>query len=209
VVVVKIFCFCMMVFAFLQGSVQAQSGPAETKSGENQENLVSLVTGLPAQPKNDVEPYHPTSTQRFVCNGGYTQKECHEEVTVLRKALERYPVGQLGNWTWVLVRSEDWKALVGPRGLDPDSPAFTFPPKRETFVEQALVTQVAVRNRELLLKWNMGNRDLLDVAVRHELGHALCNDPSEQSADRVASLLQQNKPINCDAMSKRKSASRE
>jgi hypothetical protein len=30
----KIFCFCIMVLAFLQGSVQAQSGPAETKLGE-------------------------------------------------------------------------------------------------------------------------------------------------------------------------------
>jgi len=197
-----------MVLAFLQGSVQAQSGPAETKSGENQENLVSLVTGLPAEPRNDLKPYQGSSTQRFVCNTGYTQKECHEQVTVLRKALERYPVGQLGNWTWVLVRSEDWKALVGPRGLDMDSPAFTFSPKRETFVEEALVTQIAVRHRELLLKWNIADKDLLDLAVRHELGHALCNDPSEQSADRVARLLEQNKTINCDAVSKRKSASR-
>jgi hypothetical protein len=44
--------------------------------------------------------------------------------------------------------------------------------------------------------------------MRHKLGHALCNDSTELSADRVASL-QENKPINCNAMSKRKSASRE
>jgi hypothetical protein len=90
-------------------------------------------------------------------------------MVVLRKALANYPLGQLGNWTWILVRSEDWKAILLPRGLDPDSPAFTFYPKRETFIEQALVTQMPVRGRELLLKWNMSTRDLLDLAIRHEL----------------------------------------
>jgi hypothetical protein len=128
-----------------------------------------------------------------VCNTGYKPKECNEETVVLRKALANYPVAQLGNWTWILVRSEDWKAIKLLRGLDPDSPAFTFYAKRETFIEEALVTQVPVRARELLLKWDMNRRDLLDLAVRHELGHALCNDANERNADRVARLLEQKK----------------
>ena len=74
--------------------------------------------------------------------------------------------------------------------------------KHETFVEEALVTQVAVRNRELLLKWNMNLDALLDVAIRHEMGHALCNDPSERSADRVADMLEQGKTIQCSTGSK-------
>ena len=120
---------------------------------------------------------------------------------VLRKALANYPVAQLGNWTWILVRSENWKAILLPRGLDPDSPAFTFYPKRETFIEEALVTQVPVRDGELLLKWSMDRMGLLDLAIRHELGHALCNDANERNADRVARLLEQRKPVSCGATS--------
>lgn len=121
----------------------------------NNETPASLVAALPSQPLTYGEPYRSSPTQQFVCNTGYSQKLCHEEMVVLRKALANYPVAQLGNWTWILVRSEDWKAIVRPRGLDPDSPAFTFYPKRETFIEEALVTQIPVRGGELLLKWSM------------------------------------------------------
>jgi hypothetical protein len=196
---VKSLCFGLIAWTLLQGSSQAQS--IFTTSRENKEAR-TLAAAIAEQPMPAIQPTRAMPTQRFVCNGGYTQKECHEQVGVLRKALERYPVTQLGDWTWILVRSEDWKALVRPRGLDPDSPAFTYSPKHETFVEEALVTQVAVRNRELLLKWNMNLDALLDVAIRHEMGHALCNDPSERSADRVADMLEQGKTIQCSAASK-------
>jgi hypothetical protein len=145
--------------------------------------------------------------QHFVCNTGYTVHECRKDLDVLRKALANCPVTQLGNWTWILVRSEDWKAILLPRGLDPDSPAFTFYPKRETFIEEALVTQVPVRGRELLLKWNMSTRDLLDLAIRHELGHALCNEPDERNAERVAKLLEQRKPVSCEVKAEAKQKS--
>jgi hypothetical protein len=128
-------------------------------------------------------------------------------MAVLRKALANYPVAQFGNWTWVLVRSEDWKDILRPRGLDLDSPAFTFYPKRETFIEEALVTQVPVRSCELLLKWSMDRRDLLDLAIRHEMGHALCNDANERNADRAARLLEQRKSVSCEAKAEAKDKS--
>src|SRR5882762_8819354 len=186
----------------LQSSGQAQSGGNPTRPSASGEIRSSLVAVLASQPRTDGEPYRSTPTQQFVCNTGYTQKQCREDMAVLRKALANYPVAQLGNWTWILVRSEDWKAILLPRGLDPDSPAFTFYPKRETFIEQALVTQMPVRGRELLLKWNMSTRDLLDLAIRHELGHALCNDANERNADRVANLLEQRKTISCQGASR-------
>jgi len=163
-----------------------------------------LVAVLASQPRTDGEPYRSTPTQQFVCNTGYTQKQCHEEMVVLRKALANYPVGQLGNWTWILVRSEDWKAILLPRGLDPDSPAFTFYAKRETFIEQALVTQMPVRGRELLLKWNMSTRDLLDLAIRHELGHALCNDANERTPTAWRTFWNREKTISCQGASRGK-----
>jgi hypothetical protein len=195
----KAICCWVLASMSLQSSAQAQSGPDATRSRANIEIPSSLVAPLPPQPRIDGEPYRPTPTQQFVCNTGYTQKLCNEEVLVLRKALANYPVAQLGNWTWILVRSEDWKAILLPRGLDPDSPAFTFYPKRETFIEEALVTQVPVRGRELLLKWNMSRGDLLDLAIRHELGHALCDEQDERNADRVAKLLEERKPVSCGA----------
>jgi hypothetical protein len=198
----KSICFCLVAWMFLQSSGQAQSGPDPTRSAANNEIPSSLVAAVRSQPRTDGEPYRSPSALQFVCNAGYRQKQCDEEMVVLRKALANYPIAQLGNWTWVLVRSEDWKALK--LGLDPDSPAFTCYPKRETFFEEALVTQVPVRGRELVLKWNMGTRDLLDLAIRHELGHALCNDTNERNADRVAKLLEKGKPVSCETKAEAK-----
>ncbi len=200
----KVICFSVLAWIFSQTSSQAQSGPDAGRLLANSEIPSSLVAAFPSQPRTGGEPYRSTSKQQFVCNTGYRQRQCDEQVTVLRRALANYPVAQLGSWTWILVRSEDWKAIKLLRGLDPDSPAFTFYPKRETFIEEALVTQVPVRARELLLKWDMNRRDLLDLAVRHELGHALCNDANERNADRVARLLEQKKEISCETTSRQK-----
>jgi L-serine deaminase len=47
---------------------------------------------------------------------------------------------------------------------------------------------------------NLAHREsLLDFAVRHELGHAFCNNVNEMDADRVAKLLEQKNPISCKA----------
>jgi hypothetical protein len=203
----KAICFCVLAWIFSQTSSQAQSGPEVGRPGAKNEILSSMVTALPSQPRTAGEPYLPTPAQEFVCNTGYSQTNCNEQVLVLRKALANYPVAQLGSWTWILVRSEDWKAIHRARGLDPDSPALTYYPKRETFFDEALVTQVPARSPELLLKWNMTATDLLDLAIRHELGHALCNDANERNADRVARLLEQRKPVSCEAKAEAKQKS--
>jgi hypothetical protein len=142
-------------------------------------------------------PPQETPLQRFVCNTGYTVEKCKKEIAVLRANLAKYPTAQLGDWTWILVRSEDWKPILLRRGLDPDSPAFTFYAKHETFIEEALVTQVPGRGRELLLKWNMSMKDLLDLAITHEMGHALCDDKDESNADRVGQLLREGRAPSC------------
>ncbi len=204
---IAIFC-CLLAWMFFQSSAQAQSGPDTKRSGVSIEiSAPLLAAALPSPPalaalppiRIGGEPYRPITAQKFVCNTGYSRRQCDEDMVVLRKALANYPVAQLGNWTWILVRSEQWRAIVLARGLDPDSPAFTFYPKRETVIEEALVTQVPVRNGELMLKWSMDRMGLLDFAIRHELGHALCNDANERNADRVARLLEQRKPVSCEA----------
>jgi hypothetical protein len=139
--------------------------------------------------------------QKFVCNTGYTQKECDTEMAVLRKALANYRASDLGEWTWVLVRSENWKFILLARGLDPGVPALTVLDLRTTFFEEALVAGPTGRVSELMDIWHLGRESLLDLAIRHELGHALCNDANERNADRVAKSLEQGRTISCGATS--------
>jgi hypothetical protein len=135
--------------------------------------------------------------QKYVCSTGYTLKQCNEEMVVLKKALAKYPMPDLGEWTWVLVRSEYWKLILTTQTLNPGIPALTDTAARATFFDEALVAGASGRLSELMALWHMGRESLLDFAIRHELGHALCNDANEMDADRVARLLEQKKPISC------------
>jgi hypothetical protein len=157
-----------------------------------------ILAALPYQKATAAPPQSNTTGQHFVCNTGYTLQKCREDLAVLRRALAKYPVGELGEWTWILVRSEDWKPILVRRGLDSDSPAFTYYEKHETFIEEALVAEVPGRRGKLLIEWGMSLQDLLDFAVAHELGHALCNEKDEAKANRVARLLQSQQPFACE-----------
>src|SRR2546421_8608124 len=44
--------------------------------------------------------------QRFLCAKPYSIPECDKQVVILQVTLRRYPIEALGQWTWVLVRSE-------------------------------------------------------------------------------------------------------
>jgi hypothetical protein len=83
--------------------------------------------------------------QRFVCNTGYKVSECLQQLGTLKSALGPYGAEKLGAWTWVLVKSEDWKPIVQRLGGNTDSPAFTVLEKRQTFLEEVLF--VPVRGR--------------------------------------------------------------
>ncbi|MEQ1353369.1 MAG: hypothetical protein ABLT11_05080 [Candidatus Acidiferrum sp.] len=157
--------------------------------------LAASAGSLSAVPK---EAVRSGSAQHFVCNTGYTLEKCRQDVAVLRRALEKYPVEQLGEWTWVLVRSSDWKSILTARGLDRESPAFTYFEGKETFFEEALVTEVPERQEALLVLWGMSMPNLLNFAVAHELGHALCNEKDESKAERVARMLREGKAASCE-----------
>jgi hypothetical protein len=161
--------------------------------------LAFFLSALPSQAQTAAEPARSTAAQHFVCNIGYTQKDCDKEMMVLRKALANYRASELGEWTWVLVRSEDWKPILRARKLDPGVPALTDLARRTTFFEEALLAGPIGRVSELLAVWRMGRESLLDLAIRHELGHALCDDINEAKAARVARLLEQRKSVSCEA----------
>jgi hypothetical protein len=125
-------------------------------------------------------------------------ENCRQEMLVLRKALANYRASDLGEWTWVLVRSENWRLILLARDLNPGVPALTALAARTTFFEEALVDGPSGRVSELMDIWHAGRDGLLDLAVRHELGHALCAEENERKADRVARLLEQKKPVSCE-----------
>jgi len=152
---------------------------------------------LAAQTNGAASAQKQAPKQHYVCNVGYTPRECQAAMTVLRKTLERYDVEALGEWTWVLVRTEDWKRLLAERRFDPNHPAFSYLPKRETFLDGALVVRSPIRGVELSAIWHMAIEELFDLAIRHELAHALCNDPDETKAERAAIALKNGAPLSC------------
>jgi hypothetical protein len=127
--------------------------------------------------------------QNFYCHAGYNLADCRQEVAELKTILARYPAEELGPWTWVLVRSQDWIPISVLLGLKPESPAFTAVDQRETFLEEALFKRQGLRAAELQREWLMPREQLLDLAVTHELGHALCSEPNEDVADRFGEEL--------------------
>jgi hypothetical protein len=142
---------------------------------------------------------HPkkAAEQHFSCEVSYAAMKCAEELAILRRAITRYSTPALGEWTWVLVRSEDWKQILRSRGLNPDSPAFTLLARRQTYIEESLVAPERERSSELFARWGMPTSRLLEVALTHEMGHGICQDADEEKANRVAVMLRSGKPAGC------------
>lgn len=157
-----------------------------------------LLAGLSAiasgQPSPTLVPnFH------FHCNTGYTERDCEVQLRRLRQVLSEMDLARLGEWTWVLVRSEHWKPILRRVGRDPDSPAFTLLEKRQTFLEEALFNYSPDRSRTLLEKWRMPLDELLPFAVLHELGHALCRETDEQRTNGYAAQLRATGMTRCTA----------
>ena len=139
------------------------------------------------------------ATQHFFCNTGYTLDTCREQIATLKTTVAKYPTEALGQWTWVLVRSQDWKARSRMLGLNPDSPAFTCLETKTTFIEEALVGKVPGRASDLVARWHIGMTELLNTAVEHEMAHAICHSWDEGKANHVAGILKQNRPLTCQS----------
>jgi hypothetical protein len=141
--------------------------------------------------------------QTFLCAVPYTVADCEKQVVMLQTTLHRYQAEKLGQWTWVLVRSEDWKPILERVHMDPNSPAFSILERRQTFFEDALLVPNPKRQNELMSKWGTGLDRLLDLAITHELGHAVCNDSDETRADQFGKRLRQRQAAVCDITQRR------
>jgi hypothetical protein len=136
-------------------------------------------------------------TIQFFCTQDYDRQACLKDSVALRPALASYPLDQLGTWSFVLVQSGDWKDLVHGLGGDPTSPAFSIIEQGTTVVEGSLLSATPSRNKELLLMFGVIGNALLDLAVTHELGHAICHDQDERRADDYGRGLREKKPVAC------------
>jgi hypothetical protein len=136
--------------------------------------------------------------QKFFCVGPYSVPECETQVAVVRAVLRKYDSEKLGKWTWVVVRSQDWKQLVSQLHLNAASPAFSQLEYRQTFLDEALIVLEPKRELELVTKWNIPFDQFLDFAVSHELGHAFCNESDEIKAERFGQRLRKRLATLCD-----------
>jgi hypothetical protein len=118
-------------------------------------------------------------------------------MTVLKIVLNKYHADELGEWTWVLVPTKDWQQILSIRGFNPDIPAFTYLPAKETFFEEALTARESIRGMQLRDIWKISIEELLDKAVRHELAHALCNEKDEFRARVLENRLRPGTTFAC------------
>jgi hypothetical protein len=157
----------------------------------------TIVSVLTAAPSAGSELKERAPRMQFFCNTGYSIESCRAHLAALRSVLSRVNVAALGEWTWVLVRSEDWRQILRRVGRDPDSPAFTILEKRQTFLEEALFVPIAERSATLLAKFRLPFDLLLEHAVLHELGHAICGERDESRAHNYAAQLRQRGVVTC------------
>jgi hypothetical protein len=193
--------FVLMTCILSADVAQGQSSP-DALSWAPRQVLPASSAAIPLPPTLAAGKPLRAPEQRFACSGAFAVEECKRDMVVLRERLDKYQAARLGEWKWVLVRSEDWRLSLLTRNLPIDIPATTGLEIRTTFFDEALVSGPIGRVSELVDLWHLSRDALLDLAVRHELGHALCNDPNERNAGRVADLLQQGKLISCNRKDK-------
>jgi len=136
--------------------------------------------------------------QEFFCVGPHSAVQCETQAALLQAVLRKYDTEKLGKWSWILVRSEDWKQIVSQLHLDPASPAFSHLENRQTFFDEALLVLKPKRELELIAKWNISFDKFLDFAVSHELGHAFCQESDEIKAERFGQRLRKSLASVCD-----------
>ena len=144
---------------------------------------------------------------QFLCSQKYDRTGCVKDATALRQALLPYPLQLLGEWSFVLVPVDDWKALVRSQGGDPVSPAFSILEQRATLLDASLFSGSATRNKELLERFGMIGPALVDLAITHEMGHGVCHEKNERSADDYGKELRQGKTPDCGTDQREKPSS--
>ena len=146
-------------------------------------------------------PNRPASLSHavsFSCTTDYGPSQCLTSVALLAKVLERYPTERMGQWTFVLAGSARWRQTVKELGGDPESPAFSELSARVTVLEEELFETVDSRQAMLARRFGLPPGSILDYAVTHEMGHAICGERQENLADKYGFYLRRGIPPTCN-----------
>jgi hypothetical protein len=136
----------------------------------------------------------------FYCSQDYDKAECIRDSLALRKALAPYPTYLLGEWSYYLVMADDWKTVVcsqNGNNANTTSPAFSLLLGRATVMDRSLFSPTPERAKDLELWSGLPMNVLLDVAVTHEMGHALCQEKNERKANDYGKELREGKIPDC------------
>ncbi len=176
--------------------------------------VILLLVSTVALTRPPVSSAHPKSvmstyvagnwgTLTFLCESNLALADCKTDVEILKSHLQTYPTAQLGAWTWVIIPADHWQPLASDLGLDSSSPAYTCIEDRLTLIDESMLAQRdARRSAELLRKFDMPLPKLIDFAVTHEMGHALCGFKDEYKADAVGRRLREGTLPYCSVPEK-------
>jgi hypothetical protein len=146
-------------------------------------------------------PNRPASLSRtisFSCTTDYDPSQCLKSVASLAKVLEKYPTERMGQWTFVLAGSARWKQTIKELGGDTESPAFSELDARVTVLEEELFETVDSRQAMIARRYRLPPGSILDYAVTHEMGHAICGERQENLADKYGSDLRRGIAPMCN-----------
>jgi hypothetical protein len=151
-------------------------------------------------------PNRPSSLSHalsFSCTTDYDPSQCLASVALLAKVLERYPTERMGQWTFVLAGSARWRQTIKELGGDPESPAFSELSVRVTVLEEELFETVDSRQEMLARRFGLPPGSILDYAVTHEMGHAICGERQENLAEKYGLDLRRGIAPTCATYRKR------
>jgi hypothetical protein len=151
-------------------------------------------------------PNRPASLSHavsFSCTTDYDRSQCLTSAALLAKVLERYPTERMGQWTFVLAGSARWRQTVKELGGDPESPAFSDLSARVTVLKDELFETADSRQEMLARRFGLPPGSILDYAVTHEMGHAICVELQENLADKYGLDLRRGIAPTCATYRKR------
>jgi hypothetical protein len=167
-------------------------------------SLNAQMTSIRIQP---IElPNRPASLSHavsFSCTTDYDPSQCLKSVALLAKVLERYPTERMGRWTFVLAGSARWKQTIKELGGDTESPAFSELDARVTVFEEELFETVDSRQAMVARRFGLPPGSILDYAVTHEMGHAICRESQESLANKYGADLRRGISPICPTDRKR------
>jgi hypothetical protein len=125
----------------------------------------------------------PAGQVTISCTTNYSPTLCLSSANRLAKILQHYPTTRLGDWKFVVASSEHWGQIIRALGGDPESPAFTELMAHVTVLQDALFETTDSRRAGLAQRYGQTISGLLDYAVSHEIGHAICREHDERLAE--------------------------